>query len=539
MFRSFLSLLLLLSSYSVFAARQGADLGVPQPLFPPDNWWNTDISAAPVDPGSAAFIQFIGPTKGLHPDFGGDAGGGDVYGFPVITVEGTQPKKSVSFLWPDESDGVDHSTETPYPFYPVPDEAITLAGWVEGGQPGSIDQRDDADRHILIVDTTNNRLYELYNVWFNGTQWEAGSGAHFYMNRNDRRPDTWTSADAAGLAILPGLVRHEEVAGPHEIRHAFRMTVRATNGYVYPASHRAGSTAGALPMGARLRLKAGKDISTFSADVQKIFRAMKKYGLIVADNGSDMYISGTYDTRWNNDILNPAFRALKASDFEVVQLGWSPAVSLVASVPPTTPAGEPIDLTLTAFDRNGSIVTGYRGTVQFTSTDGAATLPASYTFTAADAGMRRFPAGLILRTPGAHVVTITDTATASITGSRGTLVTTLPQTVPSGIYWACFHHATRAAADAQVASRNADATLVATGFTDYPYVVIERWDCGSCIQIPQPLFFAVPRPPGYTPAPAERLAVGTDGTDLVVRRPQSPSVLKQPKTLRTKPGTEP
>jgi len=131
-------------------------------------------------------------------------------------------------------------------------------------------------------------------------------------------------ADAAGLAILPGLVRYEEVFGPGEIGHALRVTVRAANGYVYPASHRAGSTTGALPMGARLRLKASRNLSTFTPEVQKIFRAMQRYGLIVADNGTDMYVSGTYDTRWNNDVLNPAFRALTANDFEVIQLGVQP-----------------------------------------------------------------------------------------------------------------------------------------------------------------------------------------------------------------------
>ena len=146
----------------------------------------------------------------------------------------------------------------------------------------------------------------------------------FNLTVNGRRPDGWTSADAAGLAILPGLVRYDEVFGNGEIGHALRVTVRATNGYVYPASHRAGSTAGALPMGARLRLKAGRDLSGFTPEVQKIFRAMQRYGLIVADNGSDLYVSGTYDTRWNNAVLNPAFRALTANDFEVVKLGYQP-----------------------------------------------------------------------------------------------------------------------------------------------------------------------------------------------------------------------
>src|SRR5439155_23347483 len=182
-----------------------------------------------------------------------------------------------------------------------------------------------ADRHLLIVDRDARRLFELYNVFVDGSQWHAGSGAAFNLDTNDRRPDGWTSADAAGLAILPGLVRYDEVFGTGEIEHAFRVTVRATNGYVYPASHRAGSTSGALPMGARLRLKASRDVSSFTPEVQKIFRAMKRYGLIVADNGSDLYVSGTYDTRWNTDVLNPAFRALTASDFEVIALGYKPA----------------------------------------------------------------------------------------------------------------------------------------------------------------------------------------------------------------------
>ncbi|HUR82641.1 MAG TPA: hypothetical protein VM733_17910 [Thermoanaerobaculia bacterium] len=522
MFRTLTIFVLALFPLAASAAQQGANLGVPQPLFPPSNWWNTDVSAAPVDPGSASYINFIGATDALHPDFGGDAGGGDVYGFPVITVEGNAPKKTVSFVsWPEQSDGVG------VPFYPVPDEAMTQTGWVEGGQPGNVDQRNDADRHILIVDKTNNRLYELYNVWWNGTQWEAGSGAHFYMNRNDRRPDTWTSADAAGLAILPGLVRWEEVYGAAEIRHAFRFTVHATNGYVYPASHRAGSTSGAPPMGARLRLKAGKDISTFPADIQKILRAMKRYGLILADNGTDMYVSGTYDTRWNNDVLNPQLAKLKAGDFEVVQLGWSPGVAFVAEVPETMTAGDALSLRLTAFDRDGNVVTGYRGTVAFTSTDGAATLPTSYTFTAADAGTHLFPAGLILRTPGAQVVTITDTAAPASTGSRGTLVTATAQHVDTSTYWACFHYATRAAADARMNARNLDATLVAVPFTDYPWVVIERWTCGGCVQEPAPLFTATPRPRGYTPAADERIAMGTDGTELVVRRPSGASVITE------------
>lgn len=167
-------------------------------------------------------------------------------------------------------------------------------------------------------------LYELFATRWNAGagRWEAQWGAIFALGGFGRRPEGWTSADAAGLAILPGLVRYDEAASGAPINHAFRVTVRATNGYVWPASHRAGSTGSALPMGARLRLKASKDISGFPPDVQRIFRAMQVYGLIVADNGSDMYITGAMDPRWNNGVLNPAFRALTANDFEVVQLGW-------------------------------------------------------------------------------------------------------------------------------------------------------------------------------------------------------------------------
>ncbi len=309
---------------------QGGALPTPLPLFPADNWWNLDISSAPVDPGSDSFIAFINSSsvKTLHPDFGGNAAPGsvEIYGFPYIVVDGSQPKQAVSFAYSDESDGVDHATGRSIPFYPIPEEAKTQPHWIEGGQPGNIDLRSDADRHMLIVDRDNRLLYELYNVYYDGTRWNAGSGAFFDMKTNNRRPDGWTSADAAGLAILPGLVRYDEVFGPDEIRHAFRVTVRATNSYyVYPASHRAGSNPLALPFGARLRLKAGIDLAGFPAEVQKIFRAMKQYGLIVADNGSDMYISGTYDVRWNNDVLNPAFRKLSASDFEVIRLGYQPA----------------------------------------------------------------------------------------------------------------------------------------------------------------------------------------------------------------------
>ena len=331
------------SAWAMNSARGGA-LPQPLPLFPADNWWNLDISSWPVDTNSANYTSFInnGGTRRLHPDFGSNdtSTANGIYGMPYAVVRGVTSTdlQSVQFEYWDESDGVNQSIGASFPFYPIPPEAITQARWIEGGDPGNIDRRSSQDRHLLIVDGDRNYLYELYNVFYSSSlgKWLAGSGAFFDMNTNNRRPDGWTSADAAGLAILPGLVRYDEVYDPTvtEIRHALRVTVRSTNGYVYPASHRAGSTVGALPMGARLRLKANIDVAqrTNDPNMQKIFRTMQKYGLIVADNGSDMYITGTYDTRWNNDILNPAFGNLTANDFEVVQLGYNPGPAAPASL---------------------------------------------------------------------------------------------------------------------------------------------------------------------------------------------------------------
>jgi hypothetical protein len=282
-------------------------------LFPATNWWNQDISAAPIDPNSIAYITFIGGTRGLHPDFGPPP-----YGLPYVSVGGSQPRVPVTFVaYGSESDsGFGGVTG-----YPIPDEARQLPNYIEGGIPGG---GASGDRHLLIVDRDRFVLYELFAARWNAgaNRWEADSGAIFDLSSNGRRPEGWTSADAAGLAILPGLVRYEEAASGREIRHAIRVTVRASNGSVWPASHEAGSNARALPLGARLRLKASKDLSGYPPMLQRIFRAMQVYGLIVADNGSDMFISGTMDNRWNNGELNPAFAALKASDFDVVSLGW-------------------------------------------------------------------------------------------------------------------------------------------------------------------------------------------------------------------------
>lgn len=322
---------LVVSGYVVVTAAL-LDPLVGRQVFPSTNWWNLDVSAAPVDPRSAAFIDFVSgrtaanPTaaRTLHPDFGPPP-----YGMPYVVVPGTQPRVPLTFIdYPAESD-VGAPGE---PGYPIPDEARTTPNYIEGGIAGG---GTSGDRHLLIVDRDRWLLFESWATRWNSSRgrWEAGSGAVFDLATNARRPDGWTSADAAGLAIFPGLVRYDEASGTGEIRHALRVTVRATNGYVWPASHQAGSTTGALPMGARLRLKSTRSLSGYSPIVAKIFRAMQIYGLIVADNGSDMYISGTMDARWNNDDLNPAFRSLTADDFEVIQLGWNPPL------PPAAPTG--------------------------------------------------------------------------------------------------------------------------------------------------------------------------------------------------------
>lgn len=272
--------------------------------FPDDNPWNTPIDGRPVDANSAALIASIGLTKGLHPDFGADYGGGP-FGIPYILVSGSTPDVDVSFDYDDQSDS------GPYP--------IPAGAPIEGGAGSS------GDRHVLIIDRDAWKLYELYAAYpdANSHDWTAGSGAIFDLNSNALRPSGWTSADAAGLPIFPGLVRYDEVVGQGAIRHALRFTVvHSRHGYIAPARHYASSdtSVNRPPMGMRVRLKASFDISGFPASARVILQAMKTYGLIVADNGSDWFISGTPDARWNDDELN-TLKTVQGSNFEVVQMG--------------------------------------------------------------------------------------------------------------------------------------------------------------------------------------------------------------------------
>jgi len=291
------------------------------PILPADNIWNTRIDTLPVSPNSAAYINSIGPTRGLHADFGSGLWDGGPIGIPYVVIDGNQPKVAVTFDYDGESD--------PGP-YPIPANPF-----IEGGPNAT------GDRHVLIVDADNAILYELYSAYPqpDGT-WRASSGAIFNLNSNQLRPAGWTSSDAAGLPVLAGLVRYDEVLA-NEIKHAIRFTAQTTRrAYVWPARHYASSnTSPNVPaMGQRFRLRNGFDVSGFPPNVQVILNAMKKYGLILADNGANWYITGAPDERWNNDEL-ATLANVKGADFEAVDataLMIDPDSAQAKSPPPST-----------------------------------------------------------------------------------------------------------------------------------------------------------------------------------------------------------
>jgi hypothetical protein len=302
------------------------------PVFPMDNVWNTPIDNLPIDPRSSAYISAIGADKGVHPDFGSGLWEGAPIGIPYNIVTGTQPKVNITFDYADESD------PGPYPIPPNPD--------IEGGDSSS------GDRHVLILDNDHCILYETWSTYpEQDGNWVAGSGAVFDLRSNALRPDSWTSADAAGLPILPGLVRYDEVADG-EILHAIRFTAPNTRkAYVWPARHFASSLTGLNypPMGQRFRLKADFDISGFSPEVQVILRALKKYGMILADNGSAWYISGAPDPRWDNDYVVSELREVKGSDFEAIDESYlmvnPDSGQAKQTLPDTQPPTVPTNLT--------------------------------------------------------------------------------------------------------------------------------------------------------------------------------------------------
>lgn len=273
---------------------QGTMLGGCQ-VFPTDNPWNQDVTGLPVHAKSATYIASIGTTRGLHPDFGSNPD----YGIPFVIVEQNQPLVPITFTaYGDESD--------PGP-YPVPNNAP-----VEGG----------SDHHVLVLQKGACKLYELYRAEKNPAGgWFADSGAVFNLFSNDLRPDYWTSADAAGLPILPGLIRYDEVVAG-EITHAIRFTASSTQrGFIHPATHYAGSVNDNLPpMGLRVRMKASYDIAGLTGHSRVIAEAMKKYGMILADNGSSWYFQGGTDARWNDDDLNQ-LKSIPGSAFEAVYTG--------------------------------------------------------------------------------------------------------------------------------------------------------------------------------------------------------------------------
>ncbi len=347
-------------------------------VFPANNIWNTRVDQLPLSPSSSTWVNTIGAATHLHPDFGSGLISGEPFGIPFVLVPGTQPKFPATFLYADESD--------PGPY------AVPVNAPIEGGSAST------GDRHVITVDATNCFLYELYNAFPQTSSWKADSGAIFNLSSNALRPDTWTSADAAGLPIFPGLVRYDEVLAG-EIRHAVRFTVpRTQKAHLWPARHDASSLTAPQypPMGARFRLQANFDISTFSTANRVILTALKRYGMMLADNGSAWYISGTQDDRWDNNDLNQ-LKTLTGANFEAVDVlplmidpnsGHARQTGVSVSVTPATitvnvNAKTALNATVTntadqtvTWDVNGTV--GGNGTVGFIdSISGVYTAPAS------------------------------------------------------------------------------------------------------------------------------------------------------------------
>jgi len=272
-----------------------------------DSAWNVPIDHLPADPASDKIIGTIGADIPLHPDFGTTYAGAP-WGIPYVIVPGDTPRFPVVFDYADESDDV---------LYPIPPNP-PIEGVPAGKTPAG-----DGDHHIVMIDRDNLRLYELYAVRFKDGRWHAGSGAVWDLFGDTKRPRGWTSADAAGLAIFPGLVRYEEMVELGRIEHALRFTVpKSRRAYVAPATHAASrdSNASLPPMGLRVRLKASVDANAFPPHVRPLIVALKKYGMILADNGGPFYVSGAPDPRWNDADIE-TLKRIKGRDFEVVQMG--------------------------------------------------------------------------------------------------------------------------------------------------------------------------------------------------------------------------
>jgi hypothetical protein len=309
--RKLLPVLLLIAAVSAAALAFAADGTRPRvagcTVFPKNNPWNQRVDRLPVAGNSDTIIRSIGPDKGMHADFGSGLYDGGRIGIPYTSATRKTKRYKVSFDYADESD------KGPYP--------IPKGVPIEGGR------QSDGDRHALIVDRAHCKLYELYALYpkNGGTSWHAGSGAIWSLRSNKLRPKGWTSADAAGLPILPGLARYPE-AKHGAINHALRFTVsRTRSAFVYPARHQASSDddPSLPPMGLRVRLKASFDISKYPRQSRIVLKALKRYGMIVADNGSDWYVSGAPNKGWDNDDLH-SLGGVKGSAFEVVDTSSLP-----------------------------------------------------------------------------------------------------------------------------------------------------------------------------------------------------------------------
>jgi hypothetical protein len=364
------------SACSVMSLGQGGSLNGFLP-FPADNLWNQNIASAPVDPNSAAIINYIGASDPVHPDFGSGEYNGSSIGIPYIVVDSSQAPVVINFTaYGSESD--------PGPM-PVPASAP-----IEGyPNPGS------GDRHVLVLDNSNCWLYELYSSYpQNDGSWNAASAAVWDLTADEQRPLTWTSADAAGLSIFAGLARYDEVASG-AIKHALRFTLQNSRAaFVPPASHWASTTsnANAAPMGMRMRLKADFDISGFSATNQVILTALQHYGMIMADNGSNMYVSGAPDDRWDNDDLHNLDQ-VTAANFEVVQMnpiytqsnlptGAVPAIASFTASATTVSAGTTVTLSWNVAGASYFDVTPQVGAIRGNSVVVTPTQTTTYTLNA-------------------------------------------------------------------------------------------------------------------------------------------------------------
>jgi hypothetical protein len=357
---------------SAMALGAGASLNGFIP-FPANSLWNQNIANALVDSNSDAIISFIGTTTPLHPDFGSGLYAGQSIGIPYIVVSGTPLVKINFTAYGDESD--------PGPM-PVP-----MTAPIEGyPKPGN------GDRHVLVLDRDNCWLYELYSSHsLKNGNWDAGSAAVWDLLNGGQRPYGWTSADAAGLPIFPGLARYDEYAAG-AIAHALRFTLQSSEAaFTPPASHWAANSTNpaAAPMGMRLRLKASYDTSGFSAQSKVILTALQQYGMIMADNGSSMYISGAPDNRWDNDDLGE-LKQVPASAFEVVQInpiytaanvpqGSNPAVASFTANPQTVTAGSPVTLSWSVTNAGYNIVSPQVGVIRGTSAMVVPTRTTTYT----------------------------------------------------------------------------------------------------------------------------------------------------------------